>query len=75
MTPGTALYASEVILNVAGTIHRVRYQLIVTRAIVAAEVFNEAIQWLDTMKASDRMDSEVAEIVRAYLMNKLREMK
>lgn len=71
---GTALYASEVTLTIADIAYRFRFRLITTRAIAAAEVFNESIQWLEAMKNSGRMDGEVADITRAHLLYKLRQI-
>lgn len=69
---GTALFGSELILTIAGIAYRLRFRLITTRAIAAAEVFNEAIQWLDAMSGTGRMDVEVASITRSHLISELR---
>jgi hypothetical protein len=74
LAAGTALYASEVTLTIADIAYRFRFRLITTRAIAAAEVFNESLQWLDAMKNSGRMDGEVADITRSHLLYKLRQI-
>ncbi len=68
---GAVLYAGSLIISVSGAIHRIRFELITSRALVAAEVFNNAITYLETLNTTGRMDPEVATTTIRHLRSHL----
>jgi hypothetical protein len=68
---GTTLVASEMLLTIAGQIYRFQFRLVTTRAMAAAEVFSDAIKWIDVMSQTGEIDSEVARIIRQHLLREL----
>lgn len=74
LAAGAVLYAGQFILNIANAVHQIHFRLITTRAILAGEVFNEAIQFVDAMKVTGKWEPEVADITRAHLLRQLRKI-
>jgi hypothetical protein len=63
LAAGAVLYAGSFVINIAGALHQIRFELITTRALVAAEVLK-----------GKSMDTEVADITIRHLYARLREI-
>lgn len=54
-------------LRIGGEYYKLKYSVIVLRAMTALEVFSEAIEWIEFKKARGTVDSQLADETVAYL--------
>lgn len=59
-------------LRIGSEYYKLKYSIIVLRAMTALEVFSEAIEWIEFKKARGSVDSELADDTIAYLRERHR---
>ncbi len=60
------------VLQIANEIYHLKYSINVLKVVTALEIYSEAVQWIEFQKASNRVDSEMADDAISYLRSEFR---
>ncbi len=58
------------VLRIGGELYKIKYSVVVIKAMTALEVYSEAIQWIEFKKMRGIVDYDLADQAIDYLRNK-----